>query len=138
MNACRSIWVSTLGLLIIVAGCGTGFDPNNVNVTVSPATAAVSENGQTTLQANVNDLCSTCSPEIGWSVTENNGLLCSWVDTQPSGPCPGGTIQVLAFGNSPTATYIAPNTTGVFHVVAEDVVTFTIMKEGTSVVTVTP
>jgi hypothetical protein len=44
----------------------------------------------------------------------------------------------LAFGNSATATYIAPNTTGLFNVVTADDVTLTIMKEGTSVVTVTP
>jgi hypothetical protein len=98
------------------------------------------------LQATVNGFCSTCTPEIVWSVTENNGIGCTWgdVNSPPAGPCPGGTIQGQGTGgpSSLTVIYFAPNTSGTFHVSASQLVGATEnflaeVKEGT-VITVSP
>src|SRR5713101_2130865 len=100
MNSCRVLRVGPFVLLIAIAGCGGGggFNPNNVTVTVSPAAATVPANGQATLKATVNGLCSTCAFHINdWSITENgSSAFCTWFTTPPIGPCPAGTIQETA------------------------------------------
>jgi hypothetical protein len=141
---CRALCVPSLVLLIVITGCGTsGFNPNNVTVTISPATATAPENGQVPLQATVNGLCSGCVPSIQeWSITENEGSGCTWMNTPPAGPCPGGTIQEAATGTSLTVTYFAPSAPGTFHVIADVCLCFEVnppvSKEGTSVITVSP
>ncbi len=137
----RSLFFVTLVLLLIAtAGCGGGgFNANKVTVAVAPAAVTVSASGQVTLQATVHGLCSSCNPSINvWSITENNGVNCSWIDTPPSGPCPGGTIQETG-GNFLTVMYHAPSASGTFHVIAEWCDCFAnpiISKDGTSVITV--
>jgi hypothetical protein len=132
----------SLVLLIVIAGCGSGgYNANNVTVTVTPATVTVPENSQVILKASVRGLCPGCVPEIDdWSITEDNGATCTWFETPPVEPCPAGTIQETAGGlsNSLTVTYFAPATAGTFHVVADTLVTFTLNKQGTSVVTISP
>jgi hypothetical protein len=138
MNSHRAL--CGLVLLIVIAGCGGGgSNPNNENVSVSPATAMIPVNGQVPLQATVNGLCSGCIPLISWFISDNigNDSSCVWSDTPPAGPCPEGTIQQPADG-SLTATYHAPSTAGTFTVGVFDTVTFTVVKQGTSVITVTP
>jgi hypothetical protein len=138
--------VGSLILLVVIPGCGGGgggFDPNHVSVAVSPAAVTISTSDQLTLKATVNGLCSTCVSSInGWSITENNGAVCTWFDTLPFGPCPAGTIQATANGSASTltVTYHAPSTSGTFHVVAEWCICFgsSLKKDGTSVVTVSP
>jgi len=136
----RALCIGTLILLAVCAGCGSGggYNPNNVTVSVSPATSTISENGQVSLQATVNGECQGCSPLMNWSVTEDLGANCTWVDTPPAGPCPAGTVQVTEFVGSLTATYFVPGAAGTYHVVAYDLVSPTVSKQGTSVVTVSP
>jgi hypothetical protein len=146
MNSYLALFVAPLVLLVAVAGCGGGggFNPNNVTVAVSPATATIPANGQVTLQATVNGLCSTCTPAIFlWSVTagdSNGDSGCDWFTTPPSGPCPSGTIQETAGGNTLTVTYFAPSTAGTYHIVAEWSGGFgsPVTKDGTSVISVSP
>jgi hypothetical protein len=134
-----ALCVGSLILMIVCVGCGSsGYNPNNVTVTVSPASVTAPENGQETLQAEISGECSGCSPLLTWSVTENFGTFCNWIDTPPAGPCPGGTLQVTEYVGSPTATYFAPSTPGAYHVVADDLVSLTLNKDGTSVITVGP
>src|SRR5438045_4802095 len=59
-------FVTLLFLVMLLTGCGGGggFKPGNVTVTVSPTAVTVPANGQTTLQAVVQGLCSTCNPAI--------------------------------------------------------------------------
>jgi hypothetical protein len=146
MNSWRTIWLGTFVVLLAATGCSTGggFNPNNVTVTVSPATSTITENGQVTLTATVNGLCSTCAPSIGlWYVTENNpanGGICDWFTTPPSAPCPAGTIQQMTGGLSSTltVTYDAPSTPGTYHIVAEWALLTGPTQTGTAVVTVSP
>jgi hypothetical protein len=145
MQPHRALFVWSLALLIVIAGsCGTGngYNANNVTVTISPATATTAANGQVPLQAMVNNFCQTCTPEIVWSIAENSGTNCTWVDmnTPPIGPCPGGTIQGQGTQgpDSTTVIYFAPSTGGTFHVTASQLVTLSENKSGTSVITVTP
>lgn len=133
-------------LLVVIPGCGGGgggFDPNKVTVAISPPAATIPASDQVTLKATVSGLCSTCASAINeWSITENNGTPCTWFDTPPFGPCPGGTIQATANGlaSTLTVTYHAPGTPGTFHVIAEWCICFgsATTKDGTSVITVTP
>jgi|ERR1039458_6722193 hypothetical protein len=141
----RALCGGSLVLLMVMAGCGTGgFNPNNVTVTVSPAAATVSENGQVPLQATVQGGCTGCSPFYNWLISENNGADCTWVDTLPAGPCPGGTLQQPTSTSGPTVTYIAPSTAGTFHVIGQSLYYSnlsgppTTTKQGTSVITVSP
>jgi hypothetical protein len=134
-----------LVLLMVIAGCGAGrFNPNNVTVTVSPAVATVAENGQVPLQVSVQGECAGCTPFYNWLISENDGADCTWVDTPPDGPCPGGTLQEPTSISGPTATYIAPSTTGTFHVIGQSLYYSnlsgppTTTKQGTSVITVSP
>lgn len=135
----------SLALLIIAVACGGGnTNPANVMVTVSPAAATITENGQVTLNARVTGLCSGCVPSIdSWIVTENNGEGCTWTTTPPDGPCPGGTIQEAPPGN-PSATlqvtYFAPSTPSTYHVEATTYIISNpiVAKTGTSVITVNP
>jgi hypothetical protein len=133
------LWIGSFILMIACVGCGgSGYNPNNVTVTVSPATGTVAENGQEPLRAALNTYCSGCAPLMNWSVTENTGANCTWVEAPPPRPCPAGTLQVTEFVGSLTATYFAPSTSGIYHVVAYAVISPTVSKEGTSVVTVSP
>jgi hypothetical protein len=145
MNSARALCAGSMVVLFLIAGCGSGsdgFDPNKVTVTVSPAAVTIPAGDAVTLQATVKGLCSTCISLINeWKITENGGSPnCTWFDTPPLGPCPGGTIQEVTGGNSLTATYHSPSTSGTFHVVAEWCICFgsSITKDGTSVVTVSP
>ncbi len=136
-------------LLMLVAGCGTGgsgFNPNNVTVVVSPATGTTATNGQVVLQATVTG---DISPGLvlRWSVAENTSptASCFWnVGTAPPvGPCPGGTIQEPAsdIGDYLTVTYFAPSAPGTFHITAEWCLCgfgTPVIKTGTSVITVDP
>ena len=143
MSSCR---LGVVFLFLMISGCGGGggFNPDKVTVSVSPANPTIAASGSVELQASVHGLCSTCSAAINeWDVTENNGdPSCNWFDTPPTQPCPGGTIQETAGGQlaSLTATYHAPGTAGTFHVVAEWCVCFgsSVIKDGTSVITVSP
>src|ERR1700722_9647670 len=114
--------LASIGLIASV-GCGMsrGFNPNNVTVSVSPATSTTPPNGQVPLQATVQGLSSTFISSISlWSVTENPaGANCATdVGIVPPGPCPAGTIQI-AGGNELTVTYFAPSSPGTYHVNAE-------------------
>lgn len=137
----RTLFLVTLVLVLIVTpGCGGGgFNANNVTVTVAPEAVAVPANAPVTLQATVHGLCSTCTPSINvWNITENNGVNCSWINTPPTGPCPGGTIEETG-GNFLTVTYHAPSASGTFHVIAEwcdCLANPKISKDGTAVITV--
>ena len=119
MNLGRALCVVPLALLIVIAGCGGGggWNANNVTVTVSPAAPTVAANGQVTLTATVNGLCSGCAPTIqSWSIQEDpSGSNCTFVPT--FGPCPAGTIQGNA-ANLLTVTYFAPSAPGTYHVSA--------------------
>jgi hypothetical protein len=145
MQSHQAPLVWSLVLLIVIAGsCGTGNgnNANNVTVTISPATAMIAANGQVPLQAMVNNFCQTCTPEIVWSIAENSVTYCTWVDvnTPPSGPCPGGTIQGQGTQgpDSTTVIYFAPSTGGTFHVTASQLVAPSGNESGTSVITVSP
>jgi hypothetical protein len=137
----RALWVGSLVLLLVIAGCGSGggFNPNNVTVNISPAAPTVAANGQATLQVTVNGLCPTCAvPTILWSITENGSTDCDWVDTPPTG-CAAGTIQLTGANpaTSLTATYCAPSAPGTYHVIAEALIALgSPSKKATSVVTV--
>jgi hypothetical protein len=144
MNLSRALCVESLVLLIVIAGCGGGgssFDPNNVTVTVSPPAVTIPASGQVTLQATVKG--SPAAPALTWSIAElqtngASGSQCNWSGAMPpAGPCPDGTIQG-ADASSPTVTYLAPTTSGTFHVVAQANVSLTLVKDGTAVITVSP
>jgi hypothetical protein len=135
-----TLCIASLFLIVICVGCGGGgYNPNDVVVSVSPASATVSENGQLAFKATVTGLCQGCQPSLlMWSISEDSDSSCIWVATPPTVPCPGGTVQVTEFEGSLTATYFAPSSSGTFHLVASEFVTPTETKQGTSVVTVTP
>jgi len=143
VNLGRALFVESLVLLIVIAGCGGGssFDPNNVTVTVSPSSVTIPTSGHVTLQAAVKG--SPAAPALTWSITElqtngASGSQCNWSgSTPPAGPCPEGTIQG-ADASSPTVTYLAPSTSGTFHVAAQANVSSTLVKDGTAVITVSP
>jgi len=134
----RTLRVGSL-VPLIIPGCGggSGFDPNNVTVTVSPAAVTIPASSQVTLQAMVKGTGSSDSA-LTWSIAEQT-INCYWLDTPPAGPCPDGTIQQEAIGSSSTVTYHAPGTSGTFHVTAEwSLLGPSVIKHGTSVVTVGP
>jgi hypothetical protein len=143
MNSYRAFCVGSLVLLIIIAGCGgrSGVDLNNVTVTVSPAAVTIPPSGQVTLQATVTG--SPGAPAVNWTIAElqvngASGAQCNWGGTTPpAGPCPDGTIQGA---DTLAVTYLAPNTSGTFHVIAEwsTLSNPVIIKDGTSVITVGP
>jgi hypothetical protein len=140
----RYLRIAALALLTALSfSCGNaGYNADNVTVTISPAAVTVPENGQQPMQATVNHFCSGCVPQIEWSIAENNGLGCTWADmnTPPLGPCPGGTIQGQGSQGiiSRNVIYFAPNTSGTFHISASQLITFTEVTTGTSVITVSP
>jgi hypothetical protein len=149
MTSCRALFfVAPLVLLIVIAGCGGGsggFDPNKVTVTVSPAAPTVPANGQVTLHATVGGCVNpSCIPSVQWSIAElqGSGAQCNWQGTTPpmpvGGPCLDGTIQGTDTPPALTVTYLAPSTSGTFHVVAEwDLISNPpIIKTGTAVITV--
>ena len=144
MHSNRFLCAGSLILLIVVAGCGAGggYDAGNVTVTVSPASATVPVDGQANLQAAVHGFCSTCTPQIVWSIAENSPNNCTWVDmnTPPAGPCPAGTIQGQGAAGplSETVIYFAPSTAGTFHVSASEFVTLALTVQAESVITVSP
>jgi hypothetical protein len=130
MISCRSFWFAlSLVLLIAIAGCGGGstkWNPNNVSVTVSPATTNVAVGGQVTLHGAVNNDCDTCTPDLLWSIQElqvngATGAQCNWLtgDTPPTEGCPYGTLELPVGNDTTTATFHAPGTTGTVHIVAE-------------------
>ena len=145
MNSYRAFYVASLVLLIVITGCGggSGFDPNKVTVTVSPATVTIAANGQVTLQATVKG--APINAVSSWTIAElktngASGAQCNWVGTTPpAGPCPDGTIQGADAG-SLTVTYHAPSTPGAFRVIAEWSAAFNpiVTKDATSVITVSP
>jgi hypothetical protein len=143
MNLFRAHCVESLVLLIVLAGCGGGSSvaPNNVTVTVAPSAVTIPANGQVTLQATVKG--SPAAPALNWTIAElqtngASGAQCNWSGTTtPVGPCPDGTIQG-ADASSLTVTYFAPSTSGMFHVIAQDSVSLTLVKDGTAVITVSP
>ena len=138
-----------LAALVVLAGltsgCGTGsFNASDVTVTVTPATAAILVNGQVTLQATVHHGCAGCVPFYNWVISENDGADCTWQQTPPTGPCPGGTLQAPSVEPGPTVTYIAPSTAGTYHVNGQSLYFTSLagppstVAQGTSVVTVNP
>jgi hypothetical protein len=134
----RVLWVASLVLLLVLAGCGGGGPSPLPTNSISPVAPAVAVNGQVLLQVTVNGLCSTCSiPDIDWSIAEDGGT-CNWITTPPTGPCPGGTLQLTGAnpGISLTATYYAPSTPGTYHVDAGAIL-FKV-KPAESIITVTP
>jgi hypothetical protein len=141
MKATNSFRVLYLGLfvlsIIFAGGCGGGFNANNVTVSLSPSTVTVPANGQVRLKATEHGDCSGCGPIYFWSITENDGTNCTWVDLPPVGPCPAGTIQASVL-NGPNVTYFAPNTAGTFHVVLTDIITLQLTTDASSIITVSP
>lgn len=149
LNPQRALYVLAFVLLIVSASCGISgnkLNPNNVSVSVSPATAATPTNGQVPLQATVQGLPSAYISSISlWTITENpSGADCATdVGITPPGPCPAGTIQ-LTDADELTVTYFAPSTPGTYHVNAEweDFVNLSgpplATQTGTSVITVSP
>jgi hypothetical protein len=140
MNLSRALCAESLVLLIVISGCGggSGFDPTNVTVTVSPSAVTIPASGQVTLQATVNG-AGTSDNALTWSIAEQT-TNCYWLDTPPAGPCPAGTIQQVTVGKFQTVTYHAPSTSGgPFHVIAEwTLFGSPVIKDGTSVITVSP
>lgn len=139
-----ALCLQSLILLIVIAGCGGGsssVDPNNVTVSVSPSAVTIPANGQVTLQATVKG--SPAAPALTWEIAElqtngASGAQCNWSGTTPpAGPCPDGTIKGADAG-SQTVTYLAPSISGTFHVIAQDNVSLTVVKNGTAVITVGP
>lgn len=130
-------------LAILCSSCGNGgYNAGNVTVTVSPATVTVPENGQEPLQATVSHFCSGCVASIVWTLSENNGTPCSWLDmnTPPTGPCPAGTIQGQGSAGplSPNVIYFAPGVSGTFHLSASQFVDLGETQTATAVITVSP
>jgi hypothetical protein len=147
MKSNQVLCLTSFVMLIVLAGCGYGsFDPNNVTVTLSPATATVSADGQVPLQATVHHNCTGCTPLYNWLIAENGDVNCSWIAdyTPPAGPCPGGTLQQPEALPGGTVTYFAPSTPGKFHVTAQSLYFTNILgpptttKQATSVITVRP
>jgi hypothetical protein len=146
VNSYRAFYIASLVLPIVITGCGggSGFDPNKVTVTVSPATITIPASGQVTLEATVKG--APIDAVSSWTVAElktngASGAQCNWVGaTPPAGPCPDGMIQGASTPPALTVTYDAPSTSGTFHVIAEWSTTFNpiIVKDATSVVTVSP
>jgi hypothetical protein len=129
--------------LIVLAGCGGGgYDANHVSVTVTPAAVTIPTNGQVTLRATVNGLCSMCTPTIySWSVSADDNGNCEWVTSPPVVPCPDGTIQETEGDTTRlTVTYFAPSTPGTYHIVAGWSPGFgaSVTKQGPAVITVSP
>ena len=150
MYSYRIFCIASLVLLIVViTGCGGGghsVNYNNVTVTVAPATVTIPANGQVTLQATVTGT-GTSANALTWSIAElqtngASGAQCNWQgSTPPTGPCPDGTIQGADTAPFLAVTYHAPNTSGgLFHVIAEwsTISAPIIIKDGTSVITVSP
>jgi hypothetical protein len=143
MKLSRALCVESFVLLMVIAGCGGGssFDPNSVTLTVSPAAVTIPTSGQVTLRAMAKG--SSAAPALTWSIGElqtngASGAQCNWSGTTPpTGACPDGTIQG-ADANSGTVMYLAPNTSGTFHVIAEDSVSLTLVKDAMAVITVGP
>ncbi len=144
MDSYRALCVGALVLLIATTGCGSsGFNPNNVTVTVSPMSVTIPSSGQVTLQATVKG---APAPFANWSIVElavngASGAQCNWSGTtQPVGPCPDGTIEGADASTALTVKYHAPGTPGTFHVKAEWSTAFTpvVVKDATSVITVGP
>ena len=144
MNLFRAFGAKSLVLLIILTGCGGGtggFDPNKVTVAISPSAVTIQADGQVTLQATVKG--SPAAPGVLWTIAElktngASGAQCNWSGmTPPTEPCPDGSIRGADAG-SLTVTYLAPSAAGTFHVVAQDNVSLTVVKEGTTVITVGP
>lgn len=136
---------ASLILLIVVSGCGgssSGFDPNNVTVSISPPTATVAEGGQVTLQATVSG-CSSCAPAVTWSIRElqtngASGAQCNWQSpTPPAGPCPDGTIEEGGTPPFVTVTFHAPSSPGTIHIIAEWTLASNppVTKDGTAAIT---
>ena len=149
MDLYRGLGAGALIFLVVAAGCGGGgggFNPNDVTVTVSPASITIPASDQTTLQATVHGLCSSCASSVLWSIAElqtngASGAQCNWSgNTQPVGPCPDGTIEGADASPALTVKYHAPSTSGTFHVTAEWSTLFNpvVVKDGTSVITVGP
>jgi hypothetical protein len=147
MKSNQASGVTSFVMLIVLAGCGYGsFDPNNVTVVLSPATATVSADGQVRLQATVHHNCTGCTPFYNWLVAENGDVNFSWVvdSAPPVGPCPGGTLQQPSGLQGATVTYFAPDAPGKFHVTAQSLYFTNILgpptttKQATSVITVGP
>ena len=145
MNSYRALCVGSLVLLIVIAGCGgSGFDPNNVTVTVSPAAVTIPASGHVTLQATVKG--APINAVSSWTIAElklngASGAQCNWSGTaQPVGPCPDGTIEGADASPALTVKYHAPSTPGTFHVTAEWSTAFNpvVVKDATSVITVGP
>lgn len=140
----RALRVGLLGLLLVTVGCGAGrFNPNNVTVNISPAAATIPESGQVKLQLTVDGNCAGCVPFYNWLVSENSGTNCTWVDTPPTGPCPGGTLQESTSLSGPAVTYLAPDAPGTFHAIGQalyysNLGPATTVKQATSVIKVNP
>jgi hypothetical protein len=153
MNIFRLFSVVLLAFVVLLGGCGSGqsYNPNNVTVTVSPATATIPASGKIRLQATVNSLCSGCAASIAnWGITEDaetgdpSGFTCAWFTDNgpPTRQCPAGTIEETPGGpsSSLTVTYHAPPTPGTYHVIAQWSGGFgsgSPTKDGTAVITVT-
>ncbi len=151
MNSYRALCVGLVILFTVIADCGggSGFDPNNVTVTVSPAAVTIPASSQVTLQATVKG--AAIDAVSSWTIAElkidpngnpngTSGAQCNWLSTTPpAGPCPDGTIQGADAPPALTVTYHAPSTSGTFHVVAEwFTINPVITKDATSVITVSP
>jgi hypothetical protein len=148
MDLYRGLGVSALIFLIVAAGCGGGgggFNPNDVTVTVSPTSITIPASDQTTLQATVHGLCSSCASSVLWSIAEQqtngaSGAQCNWSGAPNRLVCPDGTIEGADASPALTVKYHAPSTSGTFHVTAEWSTLFNpvVVKDGTSVITVGP
>jgi hypothetical protein len=153
-NVRLGLFLASIALLLPTVACGGGgWDPNNVVVTLSPASATVASGAQISLQATVTGLPSDGgNPALTWAIVElqsagSTGAQCNWRGSStPQAPsCPDGTIELpmptdLAKGpNTTTAIYHASGSTGTFHVIVNWSTGFTpaITKSATSTITVT-
>jgi hypothetical protein len=144
MNLYRALCVASIVWLIFMEGCDSGskVDLDHLTVTLSPSAATIPASGQVTLQATVEG-----SPEASsllWFIAElqtdgASGAQCNCAGAMPpAGPCPDGTIQGIVPGSLTVLTLLpAPRVT--FHVVAEYSLPFsTFVKDGKTVITVSP
>ena len=127
MSRFRVAFATTVaGLMVLLAGCGTGGLPhsNQVTASVTPAQATVSIGGSVALTGSATGF--TAAPIIQWyiqesrdiSFTNNCGFLTS--EAPPQTGCPYGYVMFADVSQFPSsAAYYAPSTPGTYHVTFE-------------------
>jgi hypothetical protein len=70
-------------------------------------------------QLTVDGNCAGWVPFYNWLVSENKSTNCTWVDTLPTGPCPGGTLQESTNLSGSAVIYLARCAPGTFHAIGQ-------------------